>query len=260
MNEKAKLNCTRNYDLFKIGNDNRKVDISRRAKLRASMKAYGWIPAYPMHVSRTPSGMVVKDGQHRFRIAQEMGLSVWYVVSDDKCDIAVVNDAQRPWNMRDYCERYMKQGNSDYRRLFDFCEEHKIAISIGANLLFGNAAQSGNVHDVFKGGSFKIKDEKYAHNCIRAFLAIRDASPESANVNCMNAISAIMRIEGFDVDRLVRKIAHRSDLIRRYGNREAYLDMFEKIYNDSAHKDRMALKFTAIEAMNKRNLKFAKND
>jgi hypothetical protein len=252
-----KILTTKNYSIFRLIEDNRKITLNTkvRKELRESMSKYGWWVAHPMDCTRLPGGqLLVRDGQHRLQIAQELGISVRYVVSNDNIDVADINRMQVPWKVVDYAERYAKQGNEHYKELLSFCEEHKIAMQIGIALLFGNM-EPNNAYRNFKSGGFKVKDRGYANVCVRIYNLIREYAPESANRNAMAAIQACVRVPGFDVSRMIAAIKRRFDLLKRYGTRDAYLDVFQDIYNDHVRKNKcVPLKFNANQCLASRNI------
>lgn len=252
MSEKPTLRSTRDYSLFTISADNRQVNVEKRRHLRNNMAKHGWLPAYPMHCIRTVKGLEVRDGQHRFFIARELGLPVWFVVSNDKADVAEINCAQKPWNSNDYAHRFAKRGNKHYSHLLRFVEDTGIPLSVASGLLYGHTT-NGNCGKVFKSGGFEVRDVQYAATCARIFSAIKEHAPESANRNAMAAISACVRVEKFDAERFIHAISRRPELLKRYGTREAYLEAFERVYNDQLRaKTSIPLKFLAEQAMTER--------
>jgi len=256
MNESNRINTTKNYALFSISEDNRAINIKRRKTLRESMTKHGFLPAYPIVCSRTEKGLVIKDGQHRYTIARELGLPIHYVVSADVCDIADINAAQKPWGITDYANRFAKSNNADYIELLEFSEETGIPISLSATILFGHA-KYGNFNEIFKQGGFKIREREYANKCARIVMSVRDQSKSAANPMLIYSVAAACRVEGFKEEKMIAAIKRRSDLLKPYANREACLDMLEKIYNHHSSVNALPLKFEAEKALRERNV--AKN-
>ena len=83
---------TADYALFTSGKGNRPVKAGGRRALRDSMARYGWLPAFPMMVRRDSGMLVIIDGQHRFAIAQELGIPARYVVDNREVDVALINN------------------------------------------------------------------------------------------------------------------------------------------------------------------------
>jgi hypothetical protein len=251
---RSSLTSTKNYDLFFRSRENRPVHIDKHKNLRKSMDKYGWIPAYPMHVVRDAAGrLVIVDGQHRFEIAKELGLAVWYVVGDESVDVAVINNGQKPWKIPDYVGSFQQRGIADYVKLQAFVEKHKIPLSTAIALLSGTVSY-GNVKDAFTQGRFKIIDEAYATRACFIVNAIRKYNRRSVSSNLIDAIAACCRVDYFDVDRLVNGIERCPEKIVSYSTRAAMLAMLEEIYNfGRAMKNHKPLKIDAEKAMANRN-------
>ena len=250
--EKAKLSATKDYRLFDISDDNRNIDLAHRKALRESLRKYGWIPAYPMDVQRRGTKLVIVDGQHRFRMAQELNISVWYVITESKHDVADVNAAQKSWSIRNYAERYAKKGIKDYEQVLTFAADHNIGINVATGLLYGHA-DARNVSQQFKAGTYKVRDVQHANKCARIFEAVRHENQPAANMFCMAAIQLIVRVLNFDENRMIKGIARRGDLLRHLPTREAYLDVLQEIYNDRfSNTNRIPLRFEAENILAKR--------
>lgn len=248
----SKIQTTRNYALFTISTENREIEINKRGDLVKSMKAYGYLQAYPMLCKRDGGKLVIVDGQHRFMIAQELELPVSYVIEERDLDVAVINAGQRTWNIAAYVNRFIAKGLGEYAKLREFAELHGMPLGMAAGVLIGNNT-AANAHDAIKAGTFKVTDWRFASMVARVFTAVRHAAKECATAQTLNAISAICTIGDVDVDRLCKNIERRADMLRRFNNRDACLDMFEAIYNDQAHaKYRRPLAFDARNVLAER--------
>lgn len=253
MKDTQRTQCTKNYNLFTVSPDNRAVELGRRKDLRKSMELYGFLPGFPILCRRVNGKLVIIDGQHRFGIAQELGLPVWYSVEDRAVDVAIINASQRGWNVADYVNRHAVAGNKHYVELIEFAALHHMPLSFAAGALFGHC-NSQNVMVSLKDGTYKIRDWEYASRVAIIFGAVRNANKECATSHALFAISALCRIEGIDDQRMIKAIAKRADMLRRFNNRDACLSMFEAIYNDGLNsKNRRALAFEAHQALDARN-------
>jgi hypothetical protein len=85
------------------------------------------------------------------------------------------------------------------------------------------------------------------------YSAIRDENSQCANAISLKAIAAAVRAPCFDTERMIKAIHVRSDLLKRYSNRESCLEMLEKIYNSGLMaKNQIPLKFEAEKATRER--------
>jgi len=247
-----KIQTTRNYALFTVSKENREIEVNKRGDLVKSMKEYGYLGAYPMLCRREGGKLVIVDGQHRFMIAQELGLPVSYVIEDRDVDVAVINAGQRTWNIAAYVNRFIAKGLGEYAKLREFAELHGMPLGMAAGVLIGNNT-AANAHDAIKVGTFKVTDWHFASMVARVFTTVRRAAKECATAQTLSAISAICTIGDVDIERLCKNIERRADMLRRFNNRDACLDMFEAIYNDQAHaKNRRPLAFDACNILAER--------
>ena len=80
------------------------------------MQEYGFLKSFPLSCSRNGDRkLIVKDGQHRLAVAEELGLNVHYFVEDVDYDIAKVNCTQEKWVVRDFAMKHANTGKKAYQ-------------------------------------------------------------------------------------------------------------------------------------------------
>lgn len=248
-----KINTTKNYDLFRFQTgDNRQLNLSKHKPLLDSMEEYGFLPCYPIICTRDAKGnLSIKDGQHRFAIARQLGLSVCWVEDASGFDVADVNSAQVSWVALDYVQRFASQGKEHYKTLLAFKEEHNIPITIAASLLAQNATFS-NISEAFYAGDFVVKDVTWARQVANLYTGIKELSTKVRGANFLSACTAVSHVPGFSPKRLLECAKKCRQKLVPYAQRDAYLTMLEEIYN-YGQKNLVALKLEAIKAMRARN-------
>jgi hypothetical protein len=216
------------------------------------MKLYGFLPSFPIVCHRNgDKHLIVKDGQHRLAIAEELGLPVHFVDETIDFDVAVINCTPKTWTLRDYAEKFIAQGHTQYATGLEFAERHHIPLGTAFALLSGTCNWS-NVTDAFVSGKFTIKDAAWAE-CVGAVYSTMVAMSDNVrSVRFLEACMAVARVEGFDADRLLRSAKQCRDRLVAYSTRDAYLEMLEYVYNFHKQKT-LPLKFLAIKAMHDRN-------
>lgn len=250
--EKIALRTTKDYSMFEQSNDNRPVNLDKRKKLMLSMQEHGFLPAYPLHVNRTRSGkLLIRDGQHRFAVAQKLGLAVWYVVLDDDINIADINNTQIPWNPVDYIMSFAAQGKNDYAELNDFRVRHHLPAMSAAAILSGCQAIS-NIKPRFVAGEFKVKNRERAEVIGATYSALCNLNRKVRNARCLAAVYACAHVPTFDHKRLLAGAERCIDKLVSYSTNDAYLTMLEDIYN-FGRKQREPLKIPAQNIMRQRN-------
>lgn len=250
--EQRNIKSTKNYRLFARSDENRSLDLKKHKKLYLSMKQYGFLPCFPIVCVKNGNGVrIVKDGQHRLAIAEELGLAVHYVDEAVDFDVAVINCTPRSWTLRDYAEKFAARGHADYVYGMEFVERHGVPFGIGFAML-GGTTTFGNIQDAFVSGNFKAKDKQWAECVGSAYSAMVALSSSLKNARFLEACMAAARVEDFSVKRLIDGAKQCRDRLVPFSTREAFLDMMEYVYNFHRQKT-IPLKFLATQAMRERS-------
>ena len=254
-----KIQATKNYRLFRRHEgENRPLEPNKRRKLKNSMRLYGFIPDFPISCRRDKDGnLIVKDGQHRLAIAEELGLTVYFVVGDDDYDVAVVNSAAKGWSIKDYAVKHAANGIAAYQEILDFSERFKVPVSLSAMLL-GGTTTFQNISNSYYDGSYKIKDRKWGEMVAGLYTQMIQLSPSLKNQFFLAACQAVCRVPEFEPARLLACAERCREKLVGFGNRDAYLGMIEEVYNFGRSK-KLALKIPAISIMRDRNPRNAKS-
>jgi hypothetical protein len=240
--------------MFHVSEDNRPLDVSKRKALRDSMKAYGFLKSFPLSCFRNgDKKLIVKDGQNRLAIAEELGLPVHYFVEDVNYDIATVNNAQQKWTLNDYAMKWAANGRKDYSTLLAFLESHSLPIGLGMALLCGACSANGDLMRKFREGRFQVSDYDFADRVAGVFTQLGVLSKDVKIRNCLAALIAAMRISGFDPKRLIDGAKRRPEKLKAYATRDCFLDMIEDLYNFNRTK-LVPIKMPALQILRERNV------
>ena len=253
MSEKAarKINVTRDYRLFRRSSDNRPTDHTKRKKLYESMTKYGWLSSMPMSCFRNGAKeLVVKDGQHRLAIAEQLGLAVYWVEELQDFDIALVNCGAKGWTVRDYARKHATNGIKVYQDGMNFAEQHGLPIGIAFALLAGTVSFK-NIESDFTGGTFRIKDRNWADAVAGLYGQLISLSPCLRTSHFLASCMAICRVPEFDPKRILQNAKRCREKLISYATRDAYLDMLEDVYNFGRNK-LFGLKAASVMAMRER--------
>lgn len=246
-----RIHTTRNYGLFISDKDNRVIteqDLRRLKLLRESMKLFGYRPEYPMVVFRVRERLKIKDGQHRFTIAEELKLTLTYVEIDrDDIPISQIACTQSPWNVRDYVASAAARGKEAFEELLAFASEHRMPLSRAASLLNGECASSGNVGNRIKDGSFTVKDRPFADRVAKIARVVEGIVPWAMSSASLGAISRFVRVPSFDDEQFMNRVMAHPHLLRKQPIMEMYSEMYDTIYNFSS-RTKIPLSFLAKEA------------
>lgn len=249
---KPTLRATKDYGLFTHSRDNRPTDLSNRKGLLESMQKYGFLPAYPIHCVRARDGkMEIRDGQHRFAMAQKLGLPVWYVVLADDVSVPEINNTQKAWTPLNYAQCFAAQGNQHYADLIEFAKKYAVPVTLAAAILAGTACPH-NIRAAFASGEFVIKTPARAHSIAHVFSALVKLNRSVRNARLLEAIYAVSHIKEVEMQRIVEGATRCPEKLVAYGTKDGYLEMLEELYN-FGRRVRVPIKIPAENAMKERN-------
>lgn len=200
------IKSTTNYGMFQLMKGNREVDYNHVKRLKRSMERDPHLfSSNPIQVNEH---MFIIDGQHRRLAAQELGVPVYYTVSEGITldDTRVLNITQKRWTLLDFAQSFADSGRDDYRDFLRLVHQFpKIAPSIVIMCL-----QGGHKHhssDDFRRGEFQIEDRERG---IDWLAKLTDVS-EKAHINMNTPMAAsFMQLwkndNEFDFDKFMAKL------------------------------------------------------
>uniref|UniRef100_A0A6M3KW12 ParB-like N-terminal domain-containing protein n=1 Tax=viral metagenome TaxID=1070528 RepID=A0A6M3KW12_9ZZZZ len=250
--ESLKFQATKNHGLFVPSDHNRPVTLRGRKGLVESMRKHGFLPYYPIVCKRVNWTLQIVDGQHRLAAAQVLGIPVWYVVvrESDDFNVAEVNAEQKPWTNRDYAECFaaMDGGNKHYQAVLDFSKTYHVAVSLAAGVLAG-VTTFHIVRRSFKAGTFQIASKTFAAEVLTLYLELGALESSIKGQRMLTACLAVCKWSGFSGSRLLQGAKRCREKLVPYGTRDAFLGMFEELYNYGRAK-KAALRIEALNAIN----------
>jgi len=246
-----KINKTKDYSKFKSDPFNREVSDTRRVqKIAESMEKFGWIPSFPINVKKDGPHFIVRDGQHRLRAAQSIGIDILYVVDESAIDIAEVNSTQKNWSVSDYVGSYAARGNPDYNYLAQFSKRTGISPMTSAGLLYNNV-DGGNVRGTVIRGGFQVRNAEYAELVAGVYLATVDVIGVTNRAGYLTAISRCCTVKEFDRARYIKSVTAHPGLIRNMSVASDLIKQIEYAYN-YRKCDRVPLATLVDESMARR--------
>jgi len=96
------ISVTKDYEQFTFQAGNRTIDDQNLRLLKRRIRKRNLLRYFPILV--TPSGIIV-DGQHRFIIARQLKLAIYYLVMSKEEEIeltADINSSSSTWELEDY--------------------------------------------------------------------------------------------------------------------------------------------------------------
>lgn len=250
----VKIQSTRNHQLFsKDSGENRPLNIKTHKRLEASMRKYGFLPCFPIIVVRDKNGkLIIRDGQHRFAIAESLGFPIYYVEYPSDFDLAEINSTSCTWKLSDYAQKYADSDVKAYLEGMEFVERHKLPIGIAFALLSG-AHSYGDVREQFISGKFKVRDKEWAELVASLYTSLVSMSKQVKNTRLLEACMEVCRVPEFDPGRLLRGAKRCHDMLVGHSGKDGYLDMLEEIYN-FGQRQSFGLKAAASNAKRERRV------
>lgn len=156
-----KIQVTNIYGLFKLMKGNRTIDYNHVKRLKREIEANPrLLPNNPILVNEN---YYIVDGQHRHHAAQELGVPVYYIMSQGASiqDTRHLNSTQKGWQLLDFAQSYADSGREDYKTFIEINAKYpNIAPGIIRHYL-GNGYKNESIED-FRRGEFRVGDLELA--------------------------------------------------------------------------------------------------
>ena len=230
---------TKNYSMFKIIEENRKIDPLNLKKIVTSIQSKNLLHLRPILVSKD---FEIFDGQHRLEAAKQLGIEIYYDIKEnlEVDDIYALNSAQKNWTSEDYLNFYVAKGKSQYIKFAEFQKRNGVRFNIAHSLLFANK-MGGDRYAKFCNGTFLYPDTDkidHAEMVIRLLKEIdslyRRRSGEYVGINTLalcRAVNAISLMEGFNEHTLLDRINRHYEKFYRATTISGWINMLKNIYN-----------------------------
>jgi hypothetical protein len=245
---------TNNYRLFELLPLNR--DVVKTKVLMESMRKYGWINSKPVSVIQNGNGKLkIKDGHHRFEVAQRLGIPIKYVIDKDDSTIYELDSSTNKWSMLDCLTSYCRAGKIEYLKVKAYCDETQISLGNAVTMLGGQTAGTGNFYSGFREGRFKVRENCNHASVVKDLvLCCKNNGVKFYNHNLLTqAFSKIAWADQFDLSHMKSKIKNFTFLFQKKANLDQYLTMLEEIYNWKS-RSTIPLKYFAIEKAKERSV------
>lgn len=186
--------------------------------------------------------MVVIDGQHRLEHAKKAGVPIEYIVKPGltEHDIVRMNTTQRPWSLLNFIESYANQGSEQYVALLNLINKKYAGTSVVVGVARDTTSNQTGLSKLVKSGDFEFVNFEQTLNFLKYYEKFRKETNTPKKTKVALALYALYRIEGFDEDRLIKKVLQKKfddDLrVKGYDLTEALKEFIDK-YNDKLTQD-----------------------
>lgn len=221
---------TKNYEMFRFMDGNRKTNPSNLNQIIESMKEKQLV--IPITVNER---FEIIDGQHRFKACQYLGYPVYYVMEQgytiDDVIRANVNGG-RKWFDADYLHRYCKLGVERYLKIQKVIEDFNISTNDYIKILSKFQGKvSTQVKREFREGNVDIE----CQDLIVSFLMSLESFKEFQHYKSSNFIFAFLELymrNDYDHSQMERKINANIYNLTKRTSKDDYLSLLcNKIYS-----------------------------
>lgn len=229
------VRSSQNYSMFKFDQRNRPIDQDKLEKLYDSVAKVNLLREFPIVV--TPD-FAVTDGQHRLKVAEALGVPVFYIVSDKATieHITMTTDAVSKWSGEDYLHRWCAEGNVNYLALREFWKANEF-LTLGAAVNLCHYGDRKASHVAFRHGQYQCNDLHYAQ---QVASSLRDWSKHVKFWKHTAFVFAIANLTGnanYDHKRMMSKMEYLSTRMVKCSDTESYIAMMNPIYNHRVRRE-----------------------
>ncbi len=231
---KQQIYSTKDYKAFKFIQGNREIIKGHFLRLTAAISKKNLLNRFPILVNKD---FEIIDGQHRFLVAKNNDLELFYTVEDDASldETLVINTNQRQWSLEDFINSYIKRGYKEYIKLEKFRKETGFSIQMIMTILTKEARHGRGLQGMrhaIRDGSFKTDNWGYAEEFVkkledlRPYYVLKNLERQREFLFALNKTISLVNWDKF-LEKL-EQVQPRLEMQVSYKN---YLRQFEDIYN-----------------------------
>ncbi len=227
---------TTNYQQFKFDFTNRPVNEDKLARLYDAIAAKNLLADNPILVSLD---FVILDGQHRIKVAEALGVPIYYQFASDTSidDVPGLNSKRSSWKLTDYLHSWCARGNEDYLLLRDFIKRYDWMLTSMAVDLCYFGDKLGIRQDIAE-GRYKCNNLDFATKVANALLDFRTTGFEYWRSRVfVYAVSNLIANAEYDHSRMMAKLRYNPQALRPAVTVDGYFDIFTNIYNYRTRED-----------------------
>ena len=243
----GKIYETKDYGLFKLSN-NRPVDVKRVEKLKKDIQTSDFGRSFPIIINKNGC---VRDGQHRLTARMELGLPIFFHISEQNLNlnaVAKTNSMQKAWNTDDHIISRAKGGNKTFKAIENFASTNGLKPSQAISF-FREGKSSSLRKGILSGDIVEISQQQIneAQKILNVWKGFRTYIPKMDYRSAVSACRKLVKTKGYKHEHMISQIDKNRRGFVPCANSETYLEMFEDFYNYRIHKQNR-LKFTGNPA------------
>lgn len=153
----AGITGTKDYSKFKIIEGNRSINSTHLSNLTMSILKKNMLNQNPIICNEK---FEIVDGQHRFEVARNNKLEIFYLILEGAHidEVVQLNSTNRMWHAMDYIDSYVTRGFKPYIWLKEFLADYKLSIENVNQFMYSNDNDSTRLR--VKRGLFNPTEEQ----------------------------------------------------------------------------------------------------
>jgi hypothetical protein len=229
------MKSTTDYSLFEVA-PNKPFYEKHKEKIKAALLKKDLGEYYPISCRLFDGTLTVINGQHRFAARKELGLPIYYELSNLSIeDERNAESLTKQWNMTDFVSYYSSMGNINYSRLKILEDES----GWKSGTFYTALGKSRIGKELFNEGKFIFSEEDYLilKKILSYCILIKKSLPFVPDRRILIATAKhLSSMQNFDINILCQKLLKNAASLYPCQNGGQYLEMFEKIYNRGSRK------------------------
>lgn len=237
---------TTNYDSFKVLKGNRRLNQIQIKRLVESFQKRQLIS--PIIVNEK---MQIIDGQHRFNVAKQLSLPVYFIMLDgyDLEEVHILNQNTNNWKKETFLTSYCELGYDDYQHMKEFMEKFpEFGINVSIMLLTNNTQGSnqkgsqGFKRKTFQDGEFKINNLKQAYSNAQKIMDFKPFYDGFTRQSFVAAMLGIFKNKQYVHEDMIAKVSKNPTQLVDCTSINNYRLLLEEIYN-FRRRDKVNLRY-----------------
>lgn len=216
---------TKNYNLFSYTQNNRKINGGLVNRIIDSINQIGYVKARPIIVDES---FKIIDGQHRFEACKQLGLPIYYEITniDGNRAMILLNKTQLIWRLQEYIEHWSIEGIDCYVKLVEFEQQYHFGVSNDIIIVL-KSGWCSNLCKAIREGK-KIELNPKMQEVTNFLLECKHLVPYWKTKNFIHSIVLLVeRANSNDCKKVLKNI----QAVRQQVSPNSYLAVFENIIN-----------------------------